>query len=77
MISFTQTINEIMNKKTIAMAFSLLSLFSCKAFTNLDPDAFQARLAGDGTARLEGGVLSVEIPRKLGYLWLKIDGIGK
>ena len=29
-------------------------------------------LAGDGTAKLEGGMLSVEIPRKLGYLWLKI-----
>ena len=42
----------IMTKIIIAMAFSLLSLFSCKAFTNLDPDAFQARLDGDGTARL-------------------------
>ncbi len=29
-------------------------------------------LAGDGTAKLEGGVLTVEIPRRLGYLWLKI-----
>ena len=29
-------------------------------------------LAGDGTARLEGGMLLVEIPRRLGYLWLKI-----
>jgi alpha-galactosidase len=29
-------------------------------------------LAGGGTAKLEGGVLTVEIPRRLGYLWLKI-----
>ena len=41
-----------MTKIIIAMAFSLLSLFSCKAFTNLDPDAFQARLEGDGAVQL-------------------------
>jgi hypothetical protein len=28
---------------------------------------------GGSTARLEGGVLTVEIPRRLGYLWLKIQ----
>lgn len=28
-------------------------------------------LGGDGTARLENGVLSVEIPKKLGFVWAK------
>ncbi len=30
------------------------------------------KLAGDGTAKLECGVLSVEIHKKLGNFWLKI-----
>ena len=33
-------------------------------------------LAGDGTARLDKQTLVVEVPKKLGYLWLKIDGGG-
>jgi len=33
-------------------------------------------LSGDGQARIDGLVLAVEVPRKLGYLWLKLDGSG-
>ena len=40
------------------------------------PTAAEAS-GGGSTAKLEDGVLMVEIPRRLGYLWLKIDGIGK
>ena len=31
-------------------------------------------LSGKGSARLDSQILTVEVPKKLGYLWLKIDG---
>ena len=35
-----------------------------------------ALLSGGGSARLDKQTLVVEVPKKLGYLWLKIDGGG-
>jgi hypothetical protein len=29
-------------------------------------------IAGNGTAKIDGGKLAVNIPEKLGYLWLKL-----
>ena len=39
-------------KKILSMAFSLLSLFSCRAQDNLSVDAFQKMLQEDGSAQL-------------------------
>ena len=41
-----------MKKYLSVMAFSLLSLFSCKGYENLGVQAFETKLAGDGTVQL-------------------------
>ena len=41
-----------MKKYLAIMAFSLLSLFSCRGYENLDVEAFSKRLVGDVAAQL-------------------------